>query len=133
MHIKNKFVKVCFCGIAYLFFDRLRALFFCCALVLLSYLLENFLHWHSFFSASGAVVTIAGLFLNIKHSLHFHLKLPVENIYHIFSGASGFGSEVTDENIAYAKSVMADEVFGVAFMLTGTLIWAYGSYLFPAV
>lgn len=131
MHIKNKFVRVFFTGIAYILFDRLKALFFCCAFVILSYLLEFFFHWHSFFSSSGAVVTLAGLFLNIKHALHFHLKLPTKSIYYMLSGKGTFGNEVTAENIAFAESVMTDEVFGVAFMIAGTLIWAYGSYLLP--
>lgn len=82
------------------------------------------------FSSSGAVVTVAGLFLNIKHTLLFHLKVPLKNKYNIRFGGHQFGANKLDpEQKAKIKGVLLDEKFGISFMIIGTIIWAYGNYL----
>lgn len=78
------------------------------------------------FTSSGAVVTLAGLFLNIKHSLHFHLEIPRISLYNLLKGAAPFGElTIPKDQDAWVDGILADEMFGVAFMLVGTLIWAY--------
>lgn len=60
----------------------------------------------------------------------FHLKIPLINKYHLKTGAFGFGtSELSEEQETKIKSILSDEKYGVAFMLTGTMIWAYGTHL----
>ena len=82
------------------------------------------------FSSSGALITVAGLFLNIKHTMVFHLKIPLISKYHMKDGAFGFGtSELTDDQKKFISNILTDEKYGVAFMLVGTLIWAYGVFL----
>ena len=85
------------------------------------------------FSCSGAVVSVAGLFLNIKHSLHFHLDLPKENVFHILAGMGPMGAKMTKENEVWVDGIISDEIFGVSFMIVGTLIWAYGSFIVKAI
>jgi ABC-type phosphate transport system permease subunit len=113
-----------------LYFDRHVLLVFALLFSSLSLWLSSFSDHHNLFSSSGAVVTVAGLFLNIKHTLLFHLKIPLANKYGILNGAFGFGSnELTPEQEKQTRSVLSDEKFGVFFMIFGTLIWAYGNYL----
>lgn len=88
----------------------------------------------SFFSCSGAIATIAGLFLNIKHSLNFHLKIPKTNLYNKLAGAGMFGTAtITKEQEEWVDNIISDEVFGVSFMIIGTIVWAYGSFLTEAL
>jgi hypothetical protein len=110
-------------------FSRSKSTVFSLLFVAFSLFAELKYGWSSFFSCSGAVVTLSGLFLNIKHSLHFHLKIPKENIHYILSGFGIFGSKATEEDLNRVDEVLSDEVFGVAFMVIGTVIWAYGNYL----
>jgi len=113
-----------------LYFDRYVLLVFALLFSSLSLWFSSFLGHDNLFSSSGAVVTVAGLFLNIKHTLLFHLKIPLSNKYDILNGAFGFGSsEFTPEQEKQIRSVLSDEKFGVSFMIFGTLIWAYGNYL----
>jgi hypothetical protein len=81
------------------------------------------------FSSSGAIFTLAGLFLNVKHSLHFHLTLPKENLANIIGGAGMFRISLTKEIEEWVDSVIRDEIAGVVFIVVGTLIWGYGSFL----
>lgn len=128
----TKIRQQCFDALVFLLFNRKRSLIFCIAYVVLSLMAELHLKWQGFFSCAGAIVTIAGLFLNIKYSLNFHLKITKLGLYNKLSGAGMFGtSEITPEQEAYVDSVLADEMYGVAFMLFGTLLWAYGSYIIP--
>jgi hypothetical protein len=102
----------------------------CTTYALISFFVECRFHVPSFFSCSGAVISLAGLFLNIKYSLNFHLKLPPIALYNKLAGAGVYGtSNVTKENEEWVRSILADEMFGVSFMIVGTLIWAYGPYL----
>lgn len=81
------------------------------------------------FSSAGAVVTVAGLFLNIKHTMAFHLNIPLINKYHLKTGAFSFGTkELDEEQEKRIKNILSYEKFGVSFMIVGTLIWAYGTY-----
>jgi hypothetical protein len=107
-------------------------LFFCLVVVAISLYAELRVCLLGLFSCSGAVISIAGLFLNIKHSLHFHLRLSKSRLYNILAGAAIWGSDsVTPEQEKWVDNILSDEMFGVAFMIIGTLIWAYGSYLIP--
>lgn len=124
--IKEKFYG----GLAYLFFDRNRSLLVCSAFVTLSLVVEMRFGLVNFFSCSGAVVSIAGLFLNIKYSLHFHLKTPKLRLYNKLIGGAILGSStLSEEQEAWVNSVLTDEIYGVSFMVVGTLIWAYGTYM----
>ena len=93
-YIRRKFLAA---GLAFIFFDRRRSLWICSGFALLSFFAEIKLSVPGLFSSSGAIFTIAGLFLNIKHTLHFHLKLPKKNIYNMLAGAGIFGSDMTKE------------------------------------
>lgn len=102
------------------------AIIFCLCSLAISLLPPN----KDLFSGSGAVTTVAGLFLNIKHTMIFHLKIPLINKYHLRAGAFGFGvDELSEEQEKRIKSILSDEKYGVSFMLTGTIIWTYGTYL----
>jgi hypothetical protein len=88
----------------------------------------------NFFSCSGAVVTLAGFFLNIKYSLNFHLNLPILNLYNKLAGAGVYGTaQINDEQENWVNEILNDEMYGVSFMIVGTVIWAYGGYLVSAL
>ncbi|MDF3124198.1 hypothetical protein [Rheinheimera sp. 1928-s] len=115
--------------LAYVFFNRKHSLIFCITFSFLSLATELFAKIPALFSCSGAVITIAGLFLNIKYSLNFHLKIPKINLYNKLSGAGVFGTKfMTPEQEHWVDNIISDEVFGVSFMVVGTIIWAYGSF-----
>jgi len=125
--------KYIFLLIIYIFFDRKRSLIFCLTFSAASFAIEVLAKIPALFSCSGAIVTIAGLFLNIKYSLNFHLKIPKLNLYNKLAGATPFGTAIiTKEQEAWVDNIISDEVFGVSFMVSGTLIWAYGSFLIDA-
>ena len=83
------------------------------------------------FSGFGALITVCGLFLNIKHTMAFHLNLPLRNKYYLklHGGGGGFrqnfGKREKEETIQF----LSDEIYGVGFMIFGALISAYGNYL----
>lgn|SRR5690554_4904018 len=134
MNILKKIRGKAFTAIEYIFFNRHRSMFICLIFTITSFAAEVLIKIPALFSCSGAVITIAGIFLNIKHSLHFHLKLPKENLFHILSGAATFGgAELTKENEAWVDNIISDEIYGVLFMITGTIIWAYGSFLVDVI
>ncbi|WP_299768918.1 hypothetical protein [uncultured Pseudoteredinibacter sp.] len=86
------------------------------------------------FSSAGAVVTVAGLFLNIKHTLLFHRDETLEWKYNTHKGAFRFGTnQLNDKQKDEINEVLRDEKFGVTLMVVGTLIWAYGTYLIMAI
>lgn len=127
----KKLMRSCLLGLAFILFDRSKAAWFCIAYVLVSFMAERYLGWAGFFSCSGAIVTLAGLFLNIKHSLNFHLKIPIIGLYNKLAGAGVYGTSViSKEQAEWAEGIISDEMFGVSFMIIGTLLWAYGSYFF---
>jgi hypothetical protein len=131
---ENKILRSSLLGLAYVFFNRKRSLWVCSIFVLASLLGEQYFRVGNLFSCSGAIVTLAGLFLNIKYSLNFHLRLPKINLYNILAGAGVFGtSTITKEQEEWVNEILADEMFGVTFMIVGTLIWAYGAYLISAI
>lgn len=118
------------------FFNRVKALIFCATISIISYLVEYKFSINNLFSSSGAIFTIAGLFLNIKLTAHFHLKLPngeplgVDSKYAMITGEATFGCQedksIKEERV---KEVESDEIWGAFLMVFGTLIWGYGSYL----
>jgi len=82
------------------------------------------------FASAGAVVTICGVFLNIKHAMAFHLKIPLIDKYHIKAGAGPMGTKTLSKEMeSWVLDVLADEKYGIGFMVFGTLIWAYGTAL----
>ena len=120
--------------LAYVLFDRKRSLLLCTLFVLVSFYVERYLSVRSFFSCSGAIVTLAGLFLNIKYSLNFHLRLPKINLYNKLAGAGVYGtSHITEEQENWVDETLRDEIYGVSFMIVGTVIWAYGGFLISAL
>lgn len=132
MHIENKFLRMCFSSLAFIMFNRARSVKFSMGFSFVSFLAEMIFGVHGLFSCSGAIITLSGLFLNIKHSLHFHLKLPKENLHYILSGAGVFGSRPTEKDIEAVDEILKDEIYGTVFMIVGTLIWAYGGYFVPS-
>lgn len=127
-------LRCCFSGLAFILFNRKRSLLFCVAFVLASYFVEIKYCVPAFFSCSGAIVSIAGIFLNIKHSLNFHLNIPMVGLYNKLAGAGIFGtSNINSEQEKWVSDILADEMYGVSFMVVGTIIWAYGSYFVAAM
>ena len=123
-----------------IFFNRRNAIIFCTIISLLSYATESRLKIDNFFSSSGAIFTIAGLFLNIKLTAHFHLKLPngdplgIDSKYAMISERSTFGgNESQSEKEIQVREVESDEICGATLMVAGTLIWGYGSYLIKCI
>lgn len=117
------------------FFNRLYAVFFCIIFSLFSYIIECKLSIENFFEASGTVFTIAGLFLNIKLTAHFHLKdnegkpLSISNLYSLITNEANMsdGDDISFQE-KLVNEVLNDEVFGISLMVVGTFIWGYGSY-----
>lgn len=118
------------------FFNRLYALIFCATVSVVSYAAQSIFCIENLFSSSGAIFTIAGLFLNIKLTAHFHLKLEngeplgVDSKYAMITGGGIWGGDES-KNIKEnrVKEVESDEIWGAFLMVVGTLIWGYGSYL----
>lgn len=117
------------------FFQKKRAAAFCTLISIISYSIEYFFCIENLFSSSGAIFTIAGLFLNIKLTAIFHLKLPngdplgVPSKYAMISNMGVFGGGTPKEEQEKAvKNVESDEIWGASLMVIGTLIWGYGSY-----
>lgn len=128
--MKRKPLRRIFGAFTFIFFDRRRSLAFCLLFVAASWLVEIHCRIPSLFADSGAVVTLAGLFLNIKHSLHFHLNIPRVSLFNLLRGGGPLGElTVSTEDYAWVDGILADEMLGVAFMIAGTLIWAYGGFL----
>ena len=110
-------------------FIREKSLFFCIVFVIFSFILEYKVGVSNFFSCSGSIVSLAGLFLNIKYSLNFHLKISTIELYNKLNGAANWGaSEITPDEEKWVHEILLDEMFGISFMIIGTLIWGYGSY-----
>ncbi|NTU53320.1 MAG: hypothetical protein HGA97_06405 [Chlorobiaceae bacterium] len=128
-HIKSPILRWCFNGLAWVLFSIPRASIFCGSLALISLWAEVARGIDTLFSCSGALFTLAGLFLNVKHSLHFHLKLPKENLANMIGGGGMFRIALTKETAEWVDSVIRDEIAGVVFIVVGTLIWGYGSFL----
>lgn len=92
-----------------------------------------------FFSASGTLFTVAGLFLNIKLTALFHRKqmingkkvpLNTDSKYYLIVGTFGFAPDTSQkEKEARVRDVESDEIWGVILMIFGTFLWGYGSYL----
>lgn len=123
-----------------IFFKRKLSLICCSAFSILSLCIEYIFRISNFFSSSGTVFTIAGLFLTIKLTAHFHLKLPDGkplgngSKHAMITGRSTFGgNETPNEKERRVKEVEADEIWGAIFMVVGTIIWGYGSYLIQAI
>ena len=101
------------------------AIFFCVVSFYFSLTSFN----NDLFSSSGAVITVAGLFLNIKHTLAFHLDIPLINKFNLKKSAFSFASKfLSEEQEIWINNALSDEKYGVLFMIIGTLIWAYGAY-----
>ena len=128
-HIKSPILRWCFNGLAWVLFSISRASIFCGSLALISLWGEIFQGVDTLFSCSGAIFTLAGLFLNVKHSLHFHLNLPKENLANMIGGGGTFKISLTKEIDEWVDSVIRDEIAGVIFIVVGTLIWGYGSFV----
>jgi hypothetical protein len=128
-HIKNPILRWFFNGLAWVLFSISRASIFCGSLALISLWGEISRDVDTLFSCSGAIFTLAGLFLNVKHSLHFHLNLPKENLANMIGGSGTFRISLTKETDEWVDSVIRDEIAGVMFIVVGTLIWGYGSFL----
>ncbi|MEG2707147.1 MAG: hypothetical protein RR959_07375 [Erysipelotrichaceae bacterium] len=123
----------------HIFFNRLRSILVCIVFMCASFLIEIRYGLDNFFSSSGTIFTLAGLFLNIKLTNLFHLKqeneegkkvpLNLTSKYYLIVQAFGFAEEVTeDTKQRTVREREADEICGVALMIFGTILWGYGSY-----
>lgn len=84
------------------------------------------------FASSGAVISLFGLLLTIKHTTLFLRSMPRDRAWRLrCSGAGMFntGSGETEAQLAEITGILRDELFGVALMFVGTAIWAYAPYL----
>ena len=115
--------------------NRRLLLCICTILSLISlYISTYYLKEHdlTLFASSGAVMTIAGLFLTIKRTLVILWIIPFEratNVIKYGGGAASLASKNTPEDYEKAKDVIGDEKYGVMLIIMGTLIWAYSAYL----
>ena len=51
-------------------------------------------------------------------------------MFNLLRGAGPFGElAISAQNDAWIDGILLDEMLGVAFMILGTLIWAYGAFL----
>ncbi len=114
-------------------FQRNRSMVASIFIVLIALYLEIKFGWTNLFASSGAIVSLAGLFLNIKYSLHFHLPIPKDRIYYMLSGMGVLGKEPSENDLRWVDEILRDEMFGVALMISGTIIWAFGGYLMALV
>jgi len=126
-----------------IFFRRQRAIFLCLLFCFGSLLVECVFLVKGFFAASGTLFTLAGLFLSIKSTMHFHLRLPngnklgVHSKYAMMTGRGTFGGNESDsEKTEFVREVELDEVWAVVFIIAGTILWGYGQYfvlLIPSI
>lgn len=123
-----------------IFFNRLRSTLVCILFMCTSFLIEIRFGLENFFSSSGTIFTLAGLFLNIKITALFHLKqenedgkkVPLNNTskYYMIVQAFGFAEEVNEDiKQKTVRERESDEIWGVLLMVFGTVLWGYGSYL----
>ncbi len=123
----------------HIFFNRVRATIVCILFMLISFFIEIQFNLANFFSSSGTIFTLAGLFLNIKITALFHLKqkngddkkepLSTTAKYYMIVQAFGFAEEVSEEEKqSTVKDRESDEIWGVCLMIFGTVLWGYGSY-----
>jgi hypothetical protein len=58
------------------------------------------------------------------------LNIPRVSLFNLLRGGGPLGElTVSTEDYAWVDGILADEMLGVAFMIAGTLIWAYGGFL----
>ena len=117
------------------FFKKEIALLFCLIWSFISFSIEIRFNVDNLFSSSGAILTIAGLFLNIKLTAHFHLKMPngdplgdASKYAMITNRGTWSGNETPEEQRKKVLEVESDEIWGSSMMVVGTIIWGYGSY-----
>lgn len=117
-------------------FHRERSLLTCVLFSILSFVLELLQPGSDLFASSGAVFTLGGFLLNLKQSAIFHRQapdgspLPTRSKYYSITKAATFASEVPDEEMAArVKSVEADEIWGCAMVVLGTVLWGYGGWV----
>ncbi|MEJ5034917.1 hypothetical protein WH243_14650 [Acinetobacter sp. MYb177] len=102
--------------------------------------IELFFKVENFFSASGTLFTVSGLLLSIKLSAIFHLyqmsngkKIPlnITSKYILGTGTGGVFASSDNDDVKRTKveEIEKDEVYGIYFMIFGTILWGYGSYL----
>lgn len=115
------------------YFNRYLHLAFSLSICILSYFLStcaaSFSEHENLFPASGALITVSGLFLNIKHTLLFHTDDPLEVKHAKAFGSAMAGGGFGEDQKKEINEILTDEKFGIVFMLLGTIIWAYGNFL----
>lgn len=123
----------------HIFFNRVRATLICCLFMSLSFYIEINYELENFFSSSGTLFTLSGLFLNIKLTALFHRKqknidgteepLSLTAKYYTVVQVFGFAEEVSEqEKETTVRNTESDEIWGVFLMIFGTILWGYGSY-----
>lgn len=109
------------------YFNRWFLLFSVGIYSIVSYIVNNRFELNTF-ASSGAVITLGGLLLNIKHGQIFHRRnLSYKQKHEHYTGAGLFSSiQFSVEDLILIKNVMLDEILGTLLVILGTLIWAYG-------
>jgi hypothetical protein len=110
-----------------LYFDRWILLGVTFSYSLISFIMDPH-HAPNLFAPSGAIITLAGLFLNIKQGQLFHKKnLTLKKKSDTYNGCMVLSDDkfTLNDQIVINKALL-DEKFGTIFMIIGTIIWAYG-------
>lgn len=87
-------------------------------------------HW---FARSGAVVTVLGLLLTIKHNVlssSRDINAIVAEKRHYAYFAPDKDSPVHQKDLQMARHIMRDEYLGLAFTVVGTVVWGYGDIVY---
>jgi hypothetical protein len=86
-------------------------------------------HW---FSRAGAVTTILGLLLTIKHNVlssSRDIHVVVMEKCHYANWAPDRSSPSYQKDMEMARRVMKDEYIGLILTVVGTIVWAYGDFI----
>jgi len=84
------------------------------------------------FASSGAIMSVAGLFLTIKHTLIVTWLIPVDwatNILKYGSGASLSNGENKQKDYENTINIKKDEQYGICLIIIGNIVWAYSLYI----
>ena len=110
--------------------NRFVILFFWLVVLVISYLLAERFKDPNLFAASGAIGTMFGMLLNIKYGLLTYSDKTDVELYNQINGAAQFGTlQLGDKQRKELKDKVHDEIFGLSFMILGTIVWGYGGYI----
>lgn len=88
------------------------------------------------FSRGGALITVLGLLLTVKHSILSSgrdLDSIVNEKFHYAVYAPSPGDERWESDRLQAKKIMRDEYIGIVTTIIGTVIWGYGDLILEKI